>query len=349
MAAWECRNSSCKSFGTAHPNCRCSQPMAEGGSIENYCDSDSAHGPDCEHFKQSDHNEEISKYLANAGFHGLLKMHADTSEAATNKYRTGKLKGHKKIHSSIEGVFSNEKSEPEDLENPRELINGWINRGGIDHDINDERHKLASEQNFSGGGEVKDLPKAILGHPMEKTHPEQNVLLNATKARVSNYLSDLKPQKFVPQAPFDDKPDQSQRQKSYDRATKIAANPLRVLEKIKKGTIEPEHIHHLNSMYPELNNHLQKKITEKILHAQIIGEKPNYKTRQGLSMFLGAPLSSEMNPANIQAAQAVFQIQSSSSQGGGGSAQSEKKSALQKTAQSYLTSDEASASRQQKQ
>jgi hypothetical protein len=130
----------------------------------------------------------------------------------------------------------------------------------------------------------------------------------------------------------------------------MAAHPMAILDKIQKGTIEPEHIRHLEAMYPELADHLQKKVTEKILKAQLKGEKPKHSVRQGLSMFLGAPLSSEMSPQNIMAAQATFR---SSAQGPGGSGPTKpptpKAGALSKFAQGYLTADEAAAGRQQKQ
>lgn len=57
-----CLNSSCKSFGVSHPNCRCyggnSQVgmgegrFAEGGEVESYCASDRPHMEGCEYFAE---------------------------------------------------------------------------------------------------------------------------------------------------------------------------------------------------------------------------------------------------------------------------------------------------------
>jgi hypothetical protein len=149
---------------------------------------------------------------------------------------------------------------------------------------------------------------------------------------------------------FDNNPSQKQQQKNYEKAVQTAAHPLNVLSKIKKGTIVPEDIQHLNALYPEMTERLREKLTEKLVHMQISGKKPDYKVRQGLSLLLGAPLSSEMTPANIQAAQGVFRKAASQTQTAAGNAQPKKKlSAVSKSAQAYLLPEDAAASRQQKQ
>jgi hypothetical protein len=47
-----CKNPNCKSYGHAHPNCRCAADMAEGGEVSSFCGADRAHEPQCEYFAE---------------------------------------------------------------------------------------------------------------------------------------------------------------------------------------------------------------------------------------------------------------------------------------------------------
>ena len=105
-------------------------------------------------------------------------------------------------------------------------------------------------------------------------------------------------------------------------------------------------------MFPEVSQLLQRKATERISQAQMDGKKPSYKVRQGLSMLLGTPLSSELSPMNIQAAQAVFAAKKAQQQmppGGKPEKTQHSSTALSKSDKSYLTADQARESRQQRQ
>ncbi len=43
-----CKNPSCKSFGSEHPNCRCYSGMAEGGKVSSYCSAARPHAKGCQ-------------------------------------------------------------------------------------------------------------------------------------------------------------------------------------------------------------------------------------------------------------------------------------------------------------
>ena len=45
-----CQNKSCKSYGHAHPNCKCYGGYAEGGEAKNFCDDNRAHFKDCQYY-----------------------------------------------------------------------------------------------------------------------------------------------------------------------------------------------------------------------------------------------------------------------------------------------------------
>jgi hypothetical protein len=93
---------------------------------------------------------------------------------------------------------------------------------------------------------------------------------------------------------------------------------------------------------------LGKKITERIGQAQLDEEKPSYRVRQGLSLFLGAPMDSTFTPASIQAAQSVFAQQAAQKQAMQAPAKPKKStSKLDKVSQSYRTGSEAAALRSQ--
>jgi hypothetical protein len=177
--------------------------------------------------------------------------------------------------------------------------------------------------------------------------PEQTMALQMARGRMSTYLRSLQPQQQGPSLSFDSPPDLREQKRTYEKALLIAAQPLSVFGHIAKGTLEPEHIQHLNAIYPEVSNQMQKKLTENIMLMQMKGEKPSYKTRQGLSMLLGAPLSSEFVPANIQAAQSVFIPAEATQQPG--AKPTKLKQSLSKSAKAFMTDDQSRQFRMQKQ
>lgn len=233
----------------------------------------------------------------------------------------------------------------------REALEEWINGGGVGSDVQQSIYDMHAPEipGFAEGGDVKSSPRPEKsGDGVANHFPEQNVIMQTAKARASNYLNSLRPSENQPKLAFDDEPDNRQQKKAYRRALDVAASPLGVLEKVRKGTVEADDIKHLNAMFPEVVGLLQSKISEKISKSQISGKKPSYKVRQGLSMLLGAPLSGEMTPQNIQAAQAVF---AQAGQQPGPSQPSPQKgntSKLSKSNQAYMTDDQARMARQQR-
>ena len=179
---------------------------------------------------------------------------------------------------------------------------------GIDDSILDQQlQNQQSEENqpqepmYAEGGEVRSQNTDHFANLM----PQENMILQSAKSRVYNYLKGLKPQN-KPGLAFDSKNPNKEQHRKYGNALDLATNPLSILSHAKSGTITSEHVQHMTSMWPELSNHLSKKIQERITMDQLEGKKPNYKTRQGLSMLLGQPLESVMAPIGIQSAQSVF-------------------------------------------
>jgi len=227
-------------------------------------------------------------------------------------------------------------------------IDDWIEKGGVTSEIQNElsHDQPAEAAGFAKGGEVTIGPPAQKEGDAAGVYPDQNVLMGTVRGRVSQYLTGLKPQKTQPKLAFDPPADDRQQKRTYQQALKVAAHPMSILEEIHKGSIQPDQIKHLNSMYPEVVQILQKKMTERVTKAQEKGEKPSFKVRQGLSMLLGTPLSGEMQPQNIQAAQAVFLPKSAPALPKGPSQSSAK--SLSKSDQAYLTGGQSLQRRSQK-
>lgn len=361
MAYGPCKNPNCNSFGKPHPNCKCYGEMAAGGDVGAFCSGDRKHNSDCEYFADGgevpsgelaheDPSHAVACHIANSGLLGMLKM---DNIHDMEKYDRSVKKGHKYLDSSLEKIFSGEKLHSlEDRSKHHDHIDHWISKGGIEHSLQQDIYKQHSpEHGFAEGGEVgHNIPTGVLNsHPVEAAYPAQNMVLQGAKARASKYLQSLRPQEMNPKLAFDDHPDQTKSNKIYKNAVKIADHPMSILHDIGKGTIEQEHLMHLSAMYPELHDAMQKKITEKIISSQLNGKKPNYKTRQSLSLLLGTPLSSELTPQNIMAAQAVFsQARAQKAPEQGAPAPKKSTSSLSKSDSSFLTGGQALTKRGQR-
>jgi hypothetical protein len=79
------------------------------------------------------------------------------------------------------------------------------------------------------------------------------------------------------------------------------------------------------------------------------GKKPNAKIRQGLNTLMGIPLSADMTPQAIQAAQAVFKSQGKPQQSTPPSGKTQGSSSkLSKSDQSFLTGPQSLVARSQR-
>ncbi len=354
MAYAPCKNPNCKSYGKPHPNCRCFGEMAEGGEVESYCSQEKPHKPKCEHFsggatlgtlKDMDAVHAVAGHLAHGGLVGILKMGDDIE-----KYEKSVHKGHKGIDSTVIQIFDGGLKPPEDKSKHHKHIDEWIDSGNVPSEIKQEVYNLHNPEALAGGGDVTTEDPGILhGHPIQHIYPEQNVALQAAKGRASQYLTSLKPHDNVGKLAFDASPDQSAQKKSYEKARHIANSPLSILHDISKGTVDAESIKHLKSMYPEVHDAMQKKVTEKIIDAQLKGKKPGAKVRQGLSMLMETPLTGGLTPQGIQAAQAVFAAKPQAQQPGNEAQKSGGKKSLSKSDQSFLTGSQALVGRSQRQ
>jgi hypothetical protein len=95
----------------------------------------------------------------------------------------------------------------------------------------------------------------------------------------------------------------------YNHVLRVTEQPLSVLHKVKQGTVIPEEVGAIKTIYPALYQRLSDQITEHMVEAKGKGATIPYRTKIGLSAFLGSPIDTTFTPEAIQAAQPVQQNQ----------------------------------------
>lgn len=260
-------------------------------------------------------------------------------------YANAANSGLQKINSGIGKLFSGSE---------QQIVND-LNPGKREKDLHkyleENSHdvpKMEQTNFYAEGGNV-EKPDAIQNTGL----PTQDMSLNMAKSQALNYLRSIKPNNTAPKLAFDEPIKPVDAERSYQRALKLANQPLGILQHIQNGTIEPEHVQHLNGMYPGLVQTLQQKVTDQIFKAQLDGKKPPYKARMGLSLLMGTPLDGTMAPQNIQAAQASFAAQQQQPQQQQQNAPQKGRnkkntSTLSKASQQYVTGAQARAQQEQK-
>lgn len=175
----------------------------------------------------------------------------------------------------------------------------------------------------------------------------QGAKISETAMNAVNYLNGLRPD-TAPKSPLDSKMPASNVDKAqYIKALNIAEQPLIAMVYLKKGMITPQDIGHLQNLYPGLYQRMSEKLMAGVVNAQSKGHAIPYKTRMGLSMFLGQPMDSTLTPQSIQAAQMSSMSAKQQAQNTQGLAGS-KASAMGKLPGMYQTPQQASMTRAQK-
>lgn len=158
-------------------------------------------------------------------------------------------------------------------------------------------------------GKMQDAPNEFynrqtsdVGHYL----PDHQTGLTEVSGRALGYLASIKPHAFKP-SPLDTPIEPSKAEMArYNRALMIAQQPAVVMKHVKDGTIQITDIKDLGAMYPGLYKKMAEDLSIKMTNANAAKDPIPYKTKVGLSLFLGQPLDSSMTPSSIQAAQGVF-------------------------------------------
>lgn len=151
-----------------------------------------------------------------------------------------------------------------------------------------------------------------LGHYM----PNHQIAAAQGTTVALQYLQALKPKPYQA-SPLDREIQPTPQQEArYHRALDIAQSPEIVLQHLKDGTIQNSDVQDLSTMYPALYKSMAQKITNAMISHKASEEPIPYKTRIGISLFLGQAMDSSMTPANILAAQPKPQQPMPQQQGG---------------------------------
>lgn len=134
-------------------------------------------------------------------------------------------------------------------------------------------------------------------------NPEVAQEMGAKSIRVLTYLANKRPNS-APLSPLDAPRAVAEYEESeYNRALAIAEQPLIVLKAVKEGKLVPSDLEHLGAMHPEFGQFIRSKLQQEMIESIADGYKPDYSTVMALSMFLGQPLESSLQPEAIQANQ----------------------------------------------
>lgn len=254
-------------------------------------------------------------------------------------YATCISNGENALSKGVEGLFkygADQGLNYSSSEKDREKLKEFIENGGVDQQIRDHQQIQQQVPQFADGGEVHPMPELNESNAIAKHFPEQNVLLNKNKGQISGYLNSIRPQKNQQKLPYDSEQKNPLQERDYNKALDLANNPLSILKHIKDGDLLPKHMAAFNAMYPDLHNHLSKRITKRMVEGQIKEEKkPSYKTRQAMSLFLGTSLDSTLTQPSMMAAQNVFSQQNAQKQ-----APQSKTSSLNKMGKASQTAEQ---------
>lgn len=246
------------------------------------------------------------KDAAKLGMMRFLGSNAENNPAALKsmvKYIDSAQKAEKLFTKSVENVFK-----PGAMVLAEHLIPTATDRMKLD--------KLVTSAQTNPEAFMQKVTNSDLGHYM----PDHGSAMAQTMTNQVQYLQSLKPQPYKP-GPFDKEiPPSPAQEGRYNRALNIAEQPAIVLQHIKDGTLQDSDILDLHQLYPEVYQKMAQKLTNQATDYQA-GEAPiPYKTRMGVSLFLGQPMDSTMNPESIVAAQPMPKAppQQQQAQGAGG-------------------------------
>lgn len=136
-----------------------------------------------------------------------------------------------------------------------------------------------------------------LGHYL----PVHGAQVAALSARAMNYFKSLKPMSSQ-NSPLDEIGTiDPNKEAQYDRQLDIANNPLLILQHAKTGSLIPQDIQTISTLYPALHQSMIKKTTEQLIKAGDKAKEMPYSQRQSLSLLMGQPLDSTLQPQVMQA------------------------------------------------
>lgn len=159
-------------------------------------------------------------------------------------------------------------------------------------------------------------PEGLIDHltngtmAISDSAPQVTQSFTAATARGLQFLSTKMPSEDKA-APLDANPKPSNVEvMKFNRYAEIVSDPTQVLLHVKNGTVLPQDLEALSAVYPTLYEDMKGVVLTKLtdhLSMKNANAIP-YKTKLGLSLFLGQNLDSSLMPQNIQSNQMTLSI-----------------------------------------
>lgn len=282
-----CKNPHCRSYGHPHPNCRC-YGLAHGGMV---CKG--PHKENCEYYASGGQVEENQLHISSpdealdhvAAQHGLLhlltKLGHNGRSSNPNKHLEDYIdsfkRGRKSVKDNVDKIFSNDKI---DASTDKDAIEGL------------KKHLQSLDLNPSLALNV--------GGNLAESLPDHAAALGVKTATAMNYLRGIKP-KPIQGGPLDKEVSPSQTdQRTYERQMKIAENPMHVLKHTKEGSLHPQDLMTLHTIYPALGKTFAQRAASGVIDAKEKGQNLTHTQKRGLSTLTGQPLSASFAPQAMQ-------------------------------------------------
>jgi hypothetical protein len=260
MNGMPCLNPNCKSEGRPHPHCHCytgGESFAKGGEVD-FCALQLEHEPQCEFF---DGGGPIEDHIP----HTVLKkgLHHTLTKQTEPKKHAGQ--GERLLNREIENPTSGPAKKSEETEALK-------------------KHLQFLDEN----------PAALLGVGSNagELAPEHATQIGTLAANAVNHFRGLRPTASQA-APLDrPAPTNILEEERYNRQLAVAENPLHVVHHTQNGTLLPDDVDTVKTLYPRLHQTLINKFGEQLIEQQSKGNTPSYAHRQGLSLLMGQPMDS---------------------------------------------------------
>lgn len=155
-----------------------------------------------------------------------------------------------------------------------------------------------TEKSLEYASNIDNMEK-VGGH-LSGYMPNHAIAAAQTAAAASQYFAALKP-KTLPTGPLDPpgKPD-PYAEATYNRQLDIAAQPLLLLKYAKEGTLQPQDMQTVNTVYPGLLPKIASKTYEQMTTAVADGKAIPYRQRVSLSALIGQPLDGTLGAPVMQ-------------------------------------------------
>lgn len=201
---------------------------------------------------------------------------ADGFRAAADYFHSA-IKGHKELDQGVKSLFNGSKEKLKPDQEGREKLKEHL-----------KDFKTNPEKMLEVGGKLSSYL------------PEHSAQLAATLATATDYLSTLMPPEHQ-LAPLDKPMPPSKAEMAvFDRQLDIAQKPLLLLQHVKNGTLIPQDITTIKTVYPGLYDSILSKAGEELIESQHKKTPIPYKERQCLSELLGVALDYTHTPEAMQ-------------------------------------------------